>query len=306
MAKLDTSTNLLCVPTNTRAGVANRAPANSHIVCPKSFSFKLRSTPRRHRFLCRSGEFDAEEQKPDFIERMVSGIFGKKALENREPMGMKRMSYEDFPEMYPATTTEFAGPVESDDEEMALIRPLLARTQLEHKPLLLCYSANECGWSPDAFHSCVDSMGAAVVVAKTEGGAVIGGYNPKGWIGLGEDRDSVAAFLFTWPDGDVTRPATKLPKAGGPSIAVVDKPDGGIQFGAEGLTIPLGSTGADPRLAKCRLGTFYERLPDGGRSLFAEHESIRGAALTDLKVFVAQGSGEEWDLQGIVWNTRTG
>ena len=30
--------------------------------------------------------------------------------------------------------------------------------------------------------------------------------------GLGEDRDSLAAFLFSWPDGDTTQPAVKLPK----------------------------------------------------------------------------------------------
>jgi hypothetical protein len=31
-------------------------------------------------------------------------------------------------------------------------------------------------------------------------------------IGLGEDRDAIAAFLFTWPDGDTAKPAIKLPK----------------------------------------------------------------------------------------------
>ena len=40
-----------------------------------------------------------------------------------------------------------------------------------------------------------------------------GGYNPKGWIGLGEDRDAIAAFLFTWPDGNTGRRPIKLPKA---------------------------------------------------------------------------------------------
>lgn len=109
-------------------------------------------------------EFDAEEKdhRPDFIERLVVGIFGKKVLDDPEPMGMKRMQYEDFPEVYPATTTEFAAPVEGDDEEVAAFRPLLARTQLEEKELMLCYSAEECGWDPDAFHRSVDSMGAAV------------------------------------------------------------------------------------------------------------------------------------------------
>lgn len=38
-------------------------------------------------------------------------------------------------ELYPATTTEFADPISTDDEEMTLFRPLLARTRLEALPL---------------------------------------------------------------------------------------------------------------------------------------------------------------------------
>lgn len=253
----------------------------------------------------RGTEFDAEEEhhRPDFIERLVVGIFGKKVLDDPEPMGMKRMRAEEFPEVYPATTTEFAEAVEGDEEEVALFRPLLARTQLEEKELMLCFSAEECGWDADAFHRCVDSMGAAVVMGRTAGGAVFGGYNPKGWIGLGEDRDSIAAFLFTWPDGDTSSPAIKLPKTGGASMAVVDKQFAGIQFGAEGLTIHLGSQGHEPRLAKSRLGSYYERCPGGGRSLFSPDE-VKSAMLTDLKVWVAKGAGEEWQLDGIVWKTK--
>lgn len=54
---------------------------------------------------------------------------------HREPFGLKRMSEEDFPEIYPATTTEFAAPVDSDTPDMAAFRPLLAKTQLERKQL---------------------------------------------------------------------------------------------------------------------------------------------------------------------------
>ncbi len=60
----------------------------------------------------------------------------------------------------------------------------------------------------------VDGLGAAVVLARTEGGAVVGGYNPEGWIGLGEDRASNGAFLFTWRDGDTSRKAVKVAKVG--------------------------------------------------------------------------------------------
>lgn len=53
-----------------------------------------------------------------------------------------------------------------------------------------------------------------MVLARTEGGAVVGGYNPEGWIGLGEDRASNGAFLFTWRDGDTGKRAVKVAKVG--------------------------------------------------------------------------------------------
>jgi hypothetical protein len=92
-------------------------------------------------------------------------------------------------------------------------------------------------------------------------------------------------------------------QVGGASMAVIDKEDGGIQFGPEGLTIPLGSTGKHPKLAKSRLGSYYAKLPDGGRHLFSDNEAGKGTELTDLKVWVAKGRGEEWELNGIVWST---
>ena len=47
----------------------------------------------------------------------------------------------------------------------------------------LAYSADEHGWSAGAFHAQVDTFGAALVLGTTAGGAVFGGYNPRGWIG---------------------------------------------------------------------------------------------------------------------------
>jgi hypothetical protein len=61
----------------------------------------------------------------------------------------------------------------------------------------------------------------------------------SGWIGLGEDRNSLAAFLFAWPDGDTSKRPQKLPKVGGAAMAVIDKADEGPQFGPDGLRIPL-------------------------------------------------------------------
>lgn len=142
------------------------------------------------------------------------------------------------------------------------------------------------------------------MVGTTEGGAICGGYNPAGWIGLGEDRDSIAAFLFTWPDGDTSKDPIKLPKVGGASLAVVDRASIGPQFGADGLKILLSGSGGKERTAQSRLGSYYAKLPDGGRSIFADGEDWKAATLTDLKVLVAEGDAETWELDGIVWNTK--
>lgn len=45
------------------------------------------------------------------------------------------MSEEAMLEQYPATLTEFAAPVASDDEIVAMFRPLLAQTRLQKLPL---------------------------------------------------------------------------------------------------------------------------------------------------------------------------
>ena len=248
-----------------------------------------------------------DADSPDLIESWVGKIFGKKALEDRSPGGMKRL---DVPEMFGPVLDRWADPVEGDSPDAALIRPLLAGTQLESTPLRLAYSADRDGWSAQAFHEKVNTFGCGVVVARTAGGAVIGGYNPRGWIGLGEDRDSIAAFLFTWPTGinnnkqsptnpDAARPI-KLPKVGGASLAVVDKPESGIAFGAEGLKLLLPGK---ERMAKCRLGTFYAKMPDGGKSLFAPGEDIKGTQVESIECWVGVGKGETWELDGIIWKT---
>lgn len=265
---------------------------------------QLRSRkPQKLKSVCASND----EDQPDLIERIFGRLFGVKALEERSPGGMKRMSEEALLEQYPATLTEFAEPVSGDDDIMASFRPLLAQTRLQKLPLRLAYSAEEHGWSSSAFHDHVNTYGAAVIIAQTAFGAVCGGYNPRGWIGLGEDRNSLAAFLFTWPDGNTSKPAIKLPKVGGAGLAVMDDPKRGIQFGAEGLSIPLTAGSSNARTAKSRLGTFYAKnsaLPERGRSLFSANDSLKGAELVSLKAYVALGEAEQWRLDGIVWQSQ--
>lgn len=77
-------------------------------------------------------------------------------------------------------------------------------------------------------------------------------------------------------------------QVGGAGLAVMDDPKRGIQFGAEGLSIPLTAGSSNARTAKSRLGTFYAKnsaLPERGRSLFSANDSLKGAELVSLKVW---------------------
>lgn len=60
-----------------------------------------------------------------------------------------------------------------------------------------------------------------------------------GWVGYGESRGSIAAFLFTWQDNDLTKPPVKLRKVGKGALACLDDPDSGPKMGADALVIPL-------------------------------------------------------------------
>lgn len=258
------------------------------------------STPSRRRQLPPPFATPTDDDAPDLVTRLFGGLFGKKALEDATPAGMKRLSGAALAEQYPATNEE-AGPRDGDPPDIAPLRRLLKNTRLETIPLELAYDADVDGWSVDAFLAKVATRGANVVVATTEGGAVCGGYAPRSWLGLGEEKSAMSSFLFTWPDGNVTGPIKKLAKVGGPGLALIDRPGVGPAWGAEGLTIPLAA--GDPHKAKCRLGTYYARLPDGGRSLFADGESEKGTQLTSLRVYVAAGDPEAWALDGVVWTS---
>jgi len=220
-----------------------------------------------------------EQWEDDPVEKIFNFFFGQK---EEKPMGMERFGPARFPEQYPATKTEWADPVESDDIEMQKIRPLLKNTNLETRGLKLTYDANRDGWDAFKFHSKVDKLGGAVVICTTRMGVICGGYNPKGWVGYGEARGSIAAFLFILggkyaKDG---APGIKLQKVGGPSLAQVDNPENGPSFGADSLVIPLGED--NPKVARSKLGSYYERLPDDGNSLFGKDASVQ---LKNLKVY---------------------
>ena len=104
--------------------------------------------------------------------------------------------------------------------------------------------------------------------------------NPKGWVGYGEARGSIAAFLFVYPDGTKELPI-KLRKVGGPSLAQQDLPEIGPSFGADSLVIPMSKD--NPKMARSKLGSYYERFADGTNTLFGERGS--SVQLKDLKVY---------------------
>lgn len=122
----------------------------------------------------RRGGSNASED--DLGERIFGFFFGRKEA---NPLGLKRFNRDTFPEQYPATLDEFAEPVDGDTDEIALFRPLLARTQLCARRLRLAFDTDTDGWSAATFHQKVDRQGAGVVLAFTEDGTICGGYNPK-------------------------------------------------------------------------------------------------------------------------------
>lgn len=75
------------------------------------------------------------------------------------------------------------------------LNPTQRPTPLSVSARRLAYDAERDGWSAEAFHGRVDTYGAAVVVARTAGGAVCGGYNPNGWIGDSAHAGMHASFF---------------------------------------------------------------------------------------------------------------
>ena len=198
-------------------------------------------------------------------------------------------------QLFSARKTEFIEeilPSDNKDPDMKLIRPLLARTNLRDRKLKLAYSSKRDGFSSQSFHKKVDAQGPGIVLVRTIDGVICGGYNPCGWVNLGEARGNIAAFLFLIDDnGGGKGPENryiKLQKIGGAGMAQVD--DGsGPKFGAEGLTIPL--LKAKPKLIRSKLGLYYENLPNGGRTLLGEKRME--SEITEFKVYVGDWSGEE-------------
>ena len=71
----------------------------------------------------------------DLIEKAFQALFGQKAREDRQPLGLKRLEGTALQAQYEANTEDRAEPVEGDDLDMRIVRPLLAGTVLENAAL---------------------------------------------------------------------------------------------------------------------------------------------------------------------------
>ena len=90
---------------------------------------------------------------------MVVKVFGQDALDDPEPMGLKRMSKEEWPDQWPGMCDGSAAALPSDDtEELRLVRAVLKQTQLEYMPLGIAYDAETHGWRASSFHTQCDGQ----------------------------------------------------------------------------------------------------------------------------------------------------
>lgn len=233
----------------------------------------------------------AKAEGDDFATRIAKFVFGEKVLEDMEPAGLKRMTVDEWPDQWPPVVGEYAAAVEGDTPEVAAFRPLLKQTKLEKRTMSLIYDADQDGWSESAFHKKVDGMGACVLVGETDEGTVFGAYNPIGWLGYGDWRDAISAFLFSWPTGKGIgkgEAASKLPKCGGSGMAIIDEPGKGPQWGPDGLKLALAA-----RKGASRLGPYYERMPGGGRSIFGDEGNKAGLKMVRVYTGVGQSDKEK-------------
>jgi hypothetical protein len=66
----------------------------------------------------------------------------------------------------------------------------------------------------------------------------------------------------------------KLRKIGGAGLAVVDYARTGPYFGSDGFCVPLDKA-SDTRVGMSKLGSYYERMPDGSNTIFPKADGGR-------------------------------
>ena len=115
------------------------------------------------------------------------------------------------------------------------------------------YKASRDGWSATQFHDKVDTLGSAVVVARSLTGQVFGGYNPAGWRSTDDYITSTQAFL--WARSTKTSSSIdKFPVLPGGNAAIFGK----LAFSCHCVHVMLEDPSATQRLVK--YSPFFFRL----------------------------------------------
>ena len=132
-----------------------------------------------------------DEPEEDFITSIVAKLFGQAAVDDPAPAGLTRMTKEEWPDQWVAVE-EMADPLDGEDGEPALLRPLLKQTQLCFLPLTLVFDADIHGWSNTAFHECVCKNSLSFLAAF---GVVLGGTRDEA--GVKQSANFVARSSLT-------------------------------------------------------------------------------------------------------------
>ena len=80
-------------------------------------------------------------------------------------------------------------------------------TWLPDKTWTLLYRASRDGWAVQRFHELCDNKGPTVVVAKSGGGHIFGGYTEKSWTSPGGYQECRESFLFRLSGPGVAQPS---------------------------------------------------------------------------------------------------
>ena len=155
----------------------------------------------------------------------------------------------------------------------------------------LCYKATKHGFSSSTFHSLCNNKGQSMVIAKSTGGKVFGGYSETGWANVNNYRYSSQSFLFSLTKN------TKLPMPGAAGSAsyqysVYDTNSYGPTFGGgHDLYINNNMNGGYTWLGhsyQCQPGSGYGN-PSCYDGFLSDNHS--GWNLSDIEVYYANGTG---------------
>lgn len=197
-----------------------------------------------------------------------------------------------FPYSLQCKIGEFAEPEEHsllrENIPAETLQDILKDTVLKRTTLNCVYSAARDGFDNEVFFD-RNRLGfggtPSLVIGQTEDLRIFGGFNPVGFDGRDDYRDSANAFLFAIDEvtGNVLR---SRPLADGKS-AIFDFENTAVKFGAASLVIPMnrGKFGLMENEAFSQLGIHYEELPNGMKSIFGVEGTAR---LKNIEVWIEQ------------------